>query len=153
MGVLFLLSASWRQSVCVCVYVPFNISPPALPPLIPGLRFMILHYICPVTLIHPSHTDTCTHTRTATPLTPALGHAPMFGVLRHTLNPDLLISQCHLRSFSGWLQVPLVGTEGRTRLQRGNIQTFQSTVSCFLTLQFDWGDCERSEDVLGTSMV
>lgn len=41
--------------------MPFNISPPALPLLIPGLRFMILHYICLVTLIHPSHRHMYTH--------------------------------------------------------------------------------------------
>lgn len=58
------------MSVCVyvCVggwvvgWVPFNISPSSLPLLILGLRFMILYYICLVTLIHPSHTATCTHT-------------------------------------------------------------------------------------------
>lgn len=61
--------------MCVSVFVcvPFNISPPALPLLIPGLRFMILHYICLVTLIHPSHTHR------VTPPKPVL---PMFGALR-----------------------------------------------------------------------
>lgn len=52
--------------VGVCTFLPFNISPPALPLVIPGLRFMILHYICLVTLIQPSHKDTCTHMQTHT---------------------------------------------------------------------------------------
>lgn len=126
------------------VYVLFNISPPAHPPLILRLRFMALHYICLVTLIHPSHTDTCTHTLTHSPA-PTHCHSPTIkACIRAETHVWCVMaysksSSSYFPSFSWWLQVPWQ--------QGGWVQNWEEqlnealhTFFCSLNLLCDWQD-------------